>query len=158
MSTTDQVSRTGYDYYFGVFLALFGSVSGSGVYVVCRKLGTQLHVSVHPFYMAVISGFCGVWLLSFSRYSISGLTSYDFMMLTLCGVCSWVQQESQAIALQIEKGGRSAAVNYLIVVNAFLADIILFGETVQISDLLGAVCIVFFTFLNALLKCFGKTK
>lgn len=69
-----------------------------------------------------------------------------------------MQQESQAIALQIEKGGRSAAVNYLIVVNAFLADIILFGETVQISDLLGAVCIVFFTFLNALLKCFGKTK
>jgi hypothetical protein len=34
------------------------------------------------------------------------------------------------MALQIEKGGRSAAVNYLIVVNAFLADIILFGEAV----------------------------
>ena len=62
------------------------------------------------------------------------------------------------MALQLEKGGRSAAVNYLAVVNAFLADIVLFGETVQTTDLLGALCIVFFTFMNALMKCFGKTK
>ncbi len=111
-------------------MALWGSISGSFVFVVCRKLGTQVHVSLHPFYMAVICGFGGVWLLIFSRYTIGSLGTYDIIMLTLCGLCSWIQQESQAMALQIEKGGRSAAVNYLIVVNAFLADIILFGEAV----------------------------
>jgi len=62
------------------------------------------------------------------------------------------------MALQLEKGGRSAAVNYLTIVNAFLADIILFGETVQTTDFLGALFIVFFTFMNAVMKCFGKTK
>jgi len=46
----------------------------------------------------------------------------------------------------------------MIVVNAFLADIIIFGEQVQTTDALGALCIICFTFLNALLKCFGKTK
>lgn len=94
----------------------------------------------------------------FSSYSIGKLGVYDGIMLTLCGLCSWIQQESQALALQLEKGGRSAAVNYLIVVNAFLADIIMFGETVETTDLLGAICIVSFTFLNALMKCFGKSK
>lgn len=61
------------------------------------------------------------------------------------------------MALQVEKGGRSAAVNYLVVVNAFLADIIIFGESVVLTDVLGALCIVFFTFLSAFMKCFGKT-
>ena len=60
--------------------------------------------------------------------------------------------------MQLEKGGRTAAINYLAVVNAFLADIVLFGETVQATDLMGAMCIVFFTFTNALLKCLGKTN
>ena len=42
--------------------------------------------------------------------------------------------------MQLEKGGRTAAINYLAVVNAFLADIVLFGETVQATDLMGAMC------------------
>ena len=95
----EQGKRSGFDYYLGLFFAFFGSVTGSFVYVVCRKLGTQIHVSVHPFYMALISGFGAVWLLAFSRYKISGLTTYDMTMLTLCGLCSWIQQESQAISL-----------------------------------------------------------
>ena len=58
--------RGGYNYYFGIIMALWGSISGSFVFVVCRKLGTQVHVSLHPFFMALICGFGGVWLLVFS--------------------------------------------------------------------------------------------
>ena len=79
----------------------------------------------------------------------------DAVLTTICGLCSWMQQEAMSMALQIEKGGRSAAVNYLVVVNAFLADIVIFGESVQPTDVMGALCIVFFTFLNAFMKCFG---
>ena len=141
----------------GIAYALIGSVTGSCVFVVCRMLGTQLHVSIHPFFMAMVSAIGCVWLLALTDFTIGSLNRFDFIMLTLCGLCSWIQQESQSIALQIEKGGRSAAVNYMIVVNAFLADIVLFGETVQTTDALGAMCIVCFTFMNALMKCFGKT-
>ena len=90
LSTLHQ-ERSGYDYYFGVFLSLFGSLAGSGVYVCCRKLGTQIHVSVHPFFMALISGFGGVWILGFSRYQIGKLCLFDAVMLTICGLCSWIQ-------------------------------------------------------------------
>ena len=96
--------------------------------MVCRKLGSQVHISVHPFFFSLVSALgCG-WLLALSHYTIGSLNRYDLIMLTLCGLCSWIQQESQALALQLEKGGRSAAINYMIVVNAFLADIIIFGE------------------------------
>jgi len=39
-----------------------------------------------------------------------------------------------------------------------MADIVLFGEKVEKTDMMGALCIVFFTFMNALMKCFGKNK
>ena len=74
------------------------------------------------------------------------------------GLFSWIQQLAQSMALQIEKGGRSAAVNYLVVVNSFLMDAWFFGDAVRITDVAGATFIVFFTFLNALMKCTGKTK
>ncbi|CDW78554.1 ymr253c-like protein [Stylonychia lemnae] len=101
-------------YFIGTFLSLSGALAVTVVFIVCRKIGKDLHVSVHSFYFAM--------------------------------------------ALQIEKGGRSASVNYLVVVNAFLADVAIFGESVVFTDILGALCIVFFTFFNAFLKCFGQSK
>ena len=91
MSGKDDSSRSEGDYKIGILYALFGAVSGSFVFVVCRKLGTSVHVSVHPFFMALISGLGGVWLLTFSRYTIGSLGWYDFIMLTICGLCSWIQ-------------------------------------------------------------------
>ncbi len=92
--TQQSLVRSGFNYYFGIVMALWGSVSGSFVFVVCRKLGTQVHVSLHPFYMALICGFGGVWLLAFTRYTIGSLGTYDIIMLTMCGLCSWIQQEA----------------------------------------------------------------
>eukprot|EP00347_Sterkiella_histriomuscorum_P011479 403372297 len=157
-SLEEGVAKNLSDYFFGVSLALFGAMSGACVYVVCRVIGKDLHVSVHSFYFAMMTGIGGFILHYFSKYEIGVLTVQDVFLTTACGMCSWLQQEAMSMALQIEKGGRSAAVNYLVVVNAFLADIIIFGESVQTTDILGALCIVFFTFLNAFMKCFGKTK
>ena len=92
--TQQSLVRSGFNYYFGIVMALWGSVSGSFVFVVCRKLGTQVHVSLHPFYMALICGFGGVWVLAFSRCTIGTLGTYDIIMLTICGLCSWIQQEA----------------------------------------------------------------
>ncbi|CDW82510.1 duf6 domain protein [Stylonychia lemnae] len=145
-------------YFVGIFLSLFGAISGTMVYIVCRKIGKELHVSVHSFFFAVVTAFGGFIALSFTSYTIAPLGIKDILLTSLCGLCSWLQQECMSMALQIEKGGRSASVNYLVVVNAFLADVAIFGEPVVFTDILGALCIVFFTFLNAFLKCFGQSK
>jgi drug/metabolite transporter (DMT)-like permease len=62
------------------------------------------------------------------------------------------------LALRYEKAGRAAAVNYLVVVNAFFFDAFVFGEDIKGTDFMGASCIIVFALLNAALKCFGKTK
>ena len=133
-------------------------MTGACVYIVCRLIGKDLHVSVHSFFFALTTGIGGFIALAFSKYSINPMNMQDALLGSMCGVCSWLQQEALSMALQVEKGVRSAAVNYLVVVNAFLADIVIFGERVQWTDIFGALFIVFFTFLNAFMKCFGQTK
>lgn len=87
----DGIYRTESDYKMGIFCALLGAVSGSFVYVVCRKLGNQVHVSIHPMFMALTSGLGAVLFLACSNYTISALNYYDMILITICGVCSWIQ-------------------------------------------------------------------
>ncbi|CDW91868.1 drug metabolite transporter permease [Stylonychia lemnae] len=142
----------------GVFFAIFGSFNNALVFLVCRKIGKDIHQSIHPFYFAMMSAVGATLALFLSNIPSYPLSRSDFIMLSLCGLCSWVQQEGQSISLQYEKAARSAAINYLVVFNSFVIDALLFGETVKTSDLLGALFIIFFTLLNAILKCFGKAN
>jgi len=66
-------------------------------------------------------------------------------------------KKGQSIALQLEKGGRSAAINYLVVFISFIFDALIYGEEVKMTDLLGAFFIIICTLSNAFMKCFGKT-
>jgi drug/metabolite transporter (DMT)-like permease len=63
-----------------------------------------------------------------------------------------------SLGLRYEKAGRAAAINYLIVVNAFLFDAFVFDENIRPTDVLGATCIILFTFLNVVLKCLGRSN
>lgn len=42
--------------------------------------------------------------------------------------------------------------------NSFAIDAIVYGEVVKPTDMLGGLFIIFFTLLNAILKCFGKAN
>jgi len=44
------------------------------------------------------------------------------------------------------------------VFNSFAIDAIVYGEVVKPTDMLGGLFIIFFTLLNAILKCFGKAN
>lgn len=89
---------------------------------------------------------------------INTLSLYQVFMLFLAGLCSLLQQLGQSIAFQHEKAAKTAAINYIVVVNAFAMDVFFFGVNVKWSDLIGASFIICFTLLNALLNCFGKSN
>ena len=145
------------DYSWGIAFALFGSLNNAFVFVTCRKLGKDIHQSIHPFFYALTTIIGGFIALSFKNDDIFRLTKTDYVLLFLCGVFMWIKEEGQSLALKYEKGGRTAAINYLVVFNSFLFDALLYGETIRGTDVAGAVCIVIFTVSNAFMKCFGKT-
>ena len=61
------------EYLIGVILSIIGAATGSMVYLICRKIGKELHVSVHSFFFATVTGFGGFIALGFTTYKISPL-------------------------------------------------------------------------------------
>ena len=61
------------EYLIGALLSLNGAVTGSMVFLICRKIGKDLHVSVHSFFFAIVTGFSGFITLAFTTYKISPL-------------------------------------------------------------------------------------
>jgi len=75
-----------YDYSLGFTYALIGSLFNALVFLVCRKIGKDVHQSLHPFYFGLMSMFGGMLLLIYNRIPINPLTSNDIIMLSLCGI------------------------------------------------------------------------
>ena len=44
---------TDFEYKFGISISLCGAISGAFAYMFCRKLGSALHPSIHPFYLSI---------------------------------------------------------------------------------------------------------
>ena len=124
-----------------------------------RKLGAAVHSSLNPLYFGVLSCIAAPLSMSVFNYDVPGpIDLYSFKLLMIMGLLGWVAQEGVSKALQIEKAGRAASINYLQVVVAFLADIIVFDADIQGTDIIGAFLIVSFTFLNSVRKCFPERK
>lgn len=80
-----------YPYYsLGVLFALFGSLTNAFVFLVCRKLGKEVHQALHPFYFAVVTIIGGLIAIFMSNYEINPLTFNDIFMLSLCGIFSFI--------------------------------------------------------------------
>lgn len=147
-----------YNHTIGVGFALFGSLNNALVFVCCRKIGTQVHSAIHPFYFAMMSIVGGLLAIILTGQELNPLTSWQFMILSICGICSWIQQIGQSMALRYEMGARTAAVNYIVVLNSFIFDIFYQGDTVKSTDILGAIFIAIFTLSSSIMKCFGKNQ
>lgn len=79
----------------------------------------------------------------------------SFGLLFATGIFGWLAQECVSKALQTEKAGRAASLNYLQVVVAFIFDITVFGRDASSwTDWLGSTLILIFTLLNSVRKCF----
>jgi len=75
-----------------------------------------------------------------------------FWMLFFTGIFGWLAQEGISIALNLEKAGRAAILNYLQIVICFIFDVAILKRAVLWTDVLGTVCIVGFTLFSSLKK------
>jgi drug/metabolite transporter (DMT)-like permease len=88
------------------------------------------------------------------QYLASKIDLISFSLLLATGIFGWLAQEGVAKALQTEKAGRAASLNYLQVVVGFIVDICVFSRGVTWTDWLGSSLILIFTFINSIKKCF----
>ena len=73
-----------------------------------------------------------------------------FSLLVLVGFCGWVAQEGVAKAVGLAPAARMAPINYLQVVIAWLADVLLFESKVYWTDIVGTILVLIFSFMAAL--------
>ena len=116
-------------YELGVFLTLGGSICSGFAYLTMRKLGTTISSVVTTLYFG---------LFSFPACFVTSLILGDkfneepenagiaIVLLLLVGIFGWVAQEGVSKAVGLAPAARMAPINYLQVVIAWLADILLF--------------------------------
>ena len=80
------------------------------------------------------------------------MTWFSFGLLAAVGLTGWIAQEGVTAAVSLEKAARVSPINYIQVVIAWLADVLLFNTKVVWTDIVGTFMIIFFTFLNALYR------
>jgi len=125
-----------------------------------RKLGTEIHSSVNPLWFGVFSVIaCYIGMVALSDPIVEEFTWEAIGILMAVGFFGWIAQEGVSKAMQVEKAGRAAPLNYLQVVIAWVADVFLFDMRVKWTAVLGTVCIVLFTLLSTIQKGFcGKNE
>jgi drug/metabolite transporter (DMT)-like permease len=64
----------------------------------------------------------------------------------------WLAQEGVSKAVAIAEASSMAPINYIQVIIALLADILLMNHQLKWTDILGTILILFFTFLSTLIK------
>lgn len=144
------------EFYTGVIIALSGSIASGFAYLSMRRLGTTVHALANPYYFGLFT-LPACLIVNFSLgdvFSPDMITWTGIGLLLVTGIFGWIAQEGVSKAMQVEKAGRAAPINYLQVVIAWIADVCFFGASATWTDLLGTFCIVFFTFYGALQKSF----
>lgn len=80
------------------------------------------------------------------------------LYLSLAGVFEYLGQMTITCALQLEKAGRVAALEYVQVILGFILEIALFKGAVGIAEIIGSILITGSSLTVTLLKCTGRIK
>lgn len=115
-------------YNLGVCLALTGSVCSGIAYLTMRKLGSTINSAVITMYFGAFSVvfYCAMsWIMGEEIEEPIG--GKAILLLSLVGLFGWLAQEGVSKAVSMAEASRMAPINYLQVILAWLADVILFG-------------------------------
>jgi len=130
----------------------------SGVYLITRKIGTKIHCITTPAWFGSVQSIlmAPIWMI---YRSISGITinltsqTFLYILMMCCGGC--IGQILMNRALQLEKAGRMAAVNYIQIPLLFICDIWYFDINISLLVVLGSLLIISCSFITAILKFLG---
>ena len=127
----------------------------SAVGVITRKL-REIHFSLMMFHYGVFSTFVlSIWtLFEFAVFTQdSGLrliqySSDQYLLLFLTGFFNAISLNFLTLAFQNDKSAFIASIGYIMLVYAFLIDILYFKTQFDVFELLGAFIILAFNVLN----------
>lgn len=78
-----------------------------------------------------------------------------YVMIVAAGIFMLGGQVMQNRAYQLEKVSRISGINYFIIVMSFIYDIMLFGETIGWTDIVGTILIIGVNVTLCILRCFN---
>lgn len=113
----DQISYDSEKYphfYLGVLVGLSGSLSSGFAYLMMRKMGTNIQRLHGPLYFGTFNvTTCYMTSLVIGEQVMEPYSKQGLTLLTLIGIFGWLAQEGVSKAMQVEKAGRAAQINYL---------------------------------------------
>ena len=133
----------------------------AGVLLTVRKIGKNVHFLVSPAYYSFFSLIFFSVLCVIMNFAQGYKTEWDFLLilyLSLAGVFEYLGQMTITCALQYEKAGRVAALEYVQVILGFVLELVLFKGEVGIASIVGSVLITGSSLTVTLLKCAGRIK
>jgi drug/metabolite transporter (DMT)-like permease len=157
-SNTDQRSSTSeQSYLVGVFLCLLATTFNAVVYVILRYLKTVHHSIVASFQVK------GIFILSFLTLLIYRLfinpngfeynmTLSQFCLLFGNGVVMFVCQLLFIFSMRLNKAGRAAGLSFISIVMGYAIDTLLFGYSMSVIEILGALLVIGCSVLALVLK------
>lgn len=141
-------------------MAIFAGCLASLASVIVRKLGTSVSPVLSPFYLSLFGtiGNSFYFLLQGSQdsESVSYMHSYGTMgYIFLAALLTMIHYGTMAKALQLEKAGRVGLIGYLDFVFIAMIDIVFFGSSLTILEVIGGFLIISSSFILAVLKFNG---
>ena len=135
----------------GVFITLTASVCSGFAYLSMRKIGMSVHPVTNTFYFGVLNvQSCFLLSIVLKEEIIEPLNWTTVGLLVLVGFFGWIAQEGVTAAVSLAPAARVAPINYMQVIIAWIADVVLFNTPVMWTDILGTFMIIFFTFISTL--------
>ena len=128
------------NYLLGMILISFTWLTGTATAIFLRMMSQHVHFALCPVYFGFAS-VCisfALMIIAPSSFNFEYYTFYDWSLFVLSGVCNFIGQTSKAIAFKYGDASIVAPFCYFEVVVLFSFDILLFGYSFSITDLLGA--------------------
>lgn len=122
-------------------------------------MGTALKDGVNPLYFGTFSSYASI--LHMALFKDPFVEEYNWLTLGglfVMATLGFIAQIGVTKSLALEKAGRTAPLNYLQVVMAWIFDITCFGATAKWTDIVGTLFIIGFTLSSAIYKGFINPK
>jgi drug/metabolite transporter (DMT)-like permease len=130
-----------------LLIALFGAAMSGAAYTTVRYLSQKEHSSVIILYFPLIS-LPSTIILGWKDFIMP--VGSDWLILFSIGIFTQIGQIGLTRGIALEPAGKAAAISYVQIVFAAILGIIVFGETLSLSTIIGSALIVSGLIVNQL--------